>query len=248
FAEFDELHFGRFVILDDQTLGDSSIHGMEAANLPVYLAFIGDFDGDYDAFIRHLAERAGPGLQRIFSHCEDYSAQADLAGWLAAHEYRASTYYCNWAGRTVLQCREEQQLRLALREYIDRTPDLAAHDPREIRERLVEFVRNEQNAGRLQLTPEPKTPSSAVLQRAVDIFASIVLVVTIPLTIIPLLAIALFLRMREKSDPEFAPRPEEEWARQLALIEDHNVTNQFTAMGSVKPGLFRGFLLRAILW
>jgi hypothetical protein len=34
----------------------------------------------------------------------------------------------------------------------------------------------------------------------------------------------------------------------LAEIEDHDVTNQFTAMGSVKPGLFRRWLFISLLW
>ena len=34
-----------------------------------------------------------------------------------------------------------------------------------------------------------------------------------------------------------APRPDAEHARQLADLEDHDVTNQFSAMGTLKPGL-----------
>ena len=34
----------------------------------------------------------------------------------------------------------------------------------------------------------------------------------------------------------------------LARLEDHDVTNQFTVLGSVKPSLFRSVTLTAILW
>jgi len=45
-----------------------------------------------------------------------------------------------------------------------------------------------------------------------------------------------------------SPDPNHE--KNLARLEDHNITNQFSAMGSMKPGLFRrwttSFLLRAV--
>jgi hypothetical protein len=248
FAEFNELHFARFVVLDDRTLGDASLYGLERADPPLYLAFLGDFDGEYDAFIRHLTARAGHGLRLIFSCCEGFSDQTDLAAWMKANERPPATYYCNWVGRTVLQCREEERLRLALRRRLDQSSQLAARPPREIRADLVEFVNSEQNAGRLTLTPDQKTPSGVLLRRAFDIFAIIVMVVTLPLTIVPLIVLALVLRWYEKKDPEFAPRPDSQSVSQLAAIEDHGVTNQFTAMGSAKPGIFRLFLLTVILW
>jgi hypothetical protein len=38
-----------------------------------------------------------------------------------------------------------------------------------------------------------------------------------------------------RSDPEIAPRPDPEHAKRLADLEDHDVTNQFSAMGTLKP-------------
>jgi hypothetical protein len=52
----------------------------------------------------------------------------------------------------------------------------------------------------------------------------------------------------EKTDLEFAPRPNPEHAGQLAILEDHEITNQFSAMGSLKPGLARRWVLSYILW
>ena len=52
----------------------------------------------------------------------------------------------------------------------------------------------------------------------------------------------------EKADPVIAPRPDAAQAARLAEIEDYEVTNQFSAMGSLKPGLFRAWTLRLILW
>lgn len=43
----------------------------------------------------------------------------------------------------------------------------------------------------------------------------------------------------EKTDPEVCPTVEQAYTDELALSEDHDVTNQFSAMGSLKPGFVR---------
>jgi hypothetical protein len=248
FGEFDELHFARFVVLDDQTLGDAALYGMKPAHPPIYLAFLGDFDGDYDAFIRHLTERASDGLRKIFAYCEGFSPDTDLTAWLKAHEHRPAAFYCNWAGRTVVQCREEEKLRQALRRYIDATPELAQRPARDIRENLLAFVRREIEAGELTLTPEKKTPAGVAARRVLDILTLILLIVTLPVTIIPLAIVALILRLHEIRDPQFTPRPTAAWAEGLGRLEDYDVTNQFSVMGSLKPGIFRRTVLTGVLW
>jgi hypothetical protein len=52
----------------------------------------------------------------------------------------------------------------------------------------------------------------------------------------PLILPFLFfqLRQREKRDLEIALRVDPNHARKLAELEDHDVTNQFSAMGSLK--------------
>ena len=46
FAEFATLHFARFIILDDKTTEDVRVYGLSPRNYPLYLAFLGDVDGD----------------------------------------------------------------------------------------------------------------------------------------------------------------------------------------------------------
>jgi hypothetical protein len=52
------------------------------------------------------------------------------------------------------------------------------------------------------------------------------------------------LRRLEKTDPEVCPAADQKHSENLSRFEDHDVTNQFSAMGSLKPGLVR--LLTAI--
>ena len=46
FADFETLHFARFVILDDKTTEDIGVYGLTPRTYPLYLAFLGDVDGD----------------------------------------------------------------------------------------------------------------------------------------------------------------------------------------------------------
>src|SRR5438128_252606 len=70
FAQCDTLHFARLVILNDKTVDDVRVYGLPARTYPLYLAFLGDIDGDADAFLEQLAIRVPEGLRSIFSCCE----------------------------------------------------------------------------------------------------------------------------------------------------------------------------------
>ena len=76
------------------------------------------------------------------------------------------------------------------------------------------------------------------------------LFILFPLLIVPaLLAVVVFLwvlRHYEKSEPEIIHRPEVDQILELAALEDYDVTNQYTALGSVKPNRFRRGLFPVI--
>jgi len=198
-----------------------------------------------------MVKHAEPGLRRIFSLCDGFSQDADLYAWMAAHEQRPAVNYCNWVGRTVQQTREEEQLRRRLLAFADQSPGLADKSPREIHEALRGFAQKEKAAGRLRLTPPSPTPLAWSVRHlfywVLLVLLIIAGVVTLPLPLIPLLFLAWRLRQLENSDPEMAPRVDE-LAALLATIEDHDVANQFSVIGSLKPGWFRTGLLALILW
>jgi hypothetical protein len=76
----------------------------------------------------------------------------------------------------------------------------------------------------------------------------IVLLLASPFLILYAPFFAFQLRRREGSDPELAPRVDSGHADRLAVLEDHDVTNQFSAFGTIKPGLFRRWTLVFFLW
>jgi len=67
----------------------------------------------------------------------------------------------------------------------------------------------------------------------------VLLVLASPLLIVIAPFYLARLRYLEKTDPELCPSVDQAYSDALALGEDHDVTNQFSAMGSLKPGLVR---------
>jgi hypothetical protein len=251
FGRLEDLHFARLVVLEDRTLDDiTTAYGLLRREYPTYLAFLGDFDGETNRFLKELVEQAGHGLRQIFSFCEDFSADCDLVRWMKDHEQRPATMYVNWAGRTMRQIREEDALRNRLEAHLqDNASVFATKSPRQIRDDLKEFVESERIAGRLRLTVPEQTPLTRRIQNVLHLAGvPLVLLFLTPLFILYLPLFAFQLRRREKRDIEIAPRVDSVHAETLADLEDRDVTNQFSALGSLKPGLFRRWTLVFLLW
>jgi hypothetical protein len=251
FAHFDRLHFARFLILQDGTVDDiRDAYGLPRQNYPLTLAFIADVDGDADDFRKDLATRACGGLRRIFACCESFTPDSDLERWLKDHEQPPAASYVNWVGRSVQQIHEDDSLRIALETYLQNNEALfVSKSPQEIHKLLRDFARVENLAGRLKLTDDEPMPILWWFRKVIHFFAvPLVLLALSPLLLLYLPIFIYQLRSREKRDPEIAPRPNASHEAELAQLEDIYVTNQFSAMGSIKPGLFRRWTLIFLLW
>ena len=55
FGQFDGLHVARFLIVDDRTLADNRVYGIQAPVYPRGLTFLGDVDGDADDFLADVS-------------------------------------------------------------------------------------------------------------------------------------------------------------------------------------------------
>lgn len=248
FGVFERLHFARLVLLDDATQADLEAHGLPRSRWPVYLAFMGDCDGPAAAFLAELVQRASAGLRQIFAHCEGFAAAADLRAWLAAHEQPPAANYVNWVGRSVRQIHEESALQRALSAQVARQALASPGLAQRLRQSLIAFVATEQRAGRLRLTPDETTPVPWLLAKWLHAVA----VPLAGLVLLPVLAVLspwliYTLRTRETHDPVICPRPDGQALQDLQTLEDHDVSNQYTAIGAVKPGLFRRWLLSLLL-
>ncbi|MBV8889034.1 MAG: hypothetical protein JO305_05130 [Alphaproteobacteria bacterium] len=245
FGHFDALHVARFVILRDETAADLP-EGDSLRQAPAWLAFLGDCDGDSDALLTRFAAIAGDGLRRIFSHCAEYAGDADLPGWLRAHSVSPAACYVNWIGRTVPQIREEAALHQALKACLARESGFPAGEaPLTVRDRLIAYQRENGPA----LTPLSPTPPKWRRRELLNRFGvPLALVLLAPLVLLYAPLFFWLLRRRETTDPVITPPPTPAHVDALSRIEDHDVTNQFSAFGSLKPGWFRLSTIRFIFW
>ena len=247
FGRFARLHFARLVVLDDGTLADRAAVDAPPFDAPVSLAFLGDCDGPADAQLSEFAAVAPAGLRQIFGHCEGFEDATDPLAWMRSHAVAPATFYANWVGRTVRQIHEEAALHGALRARLLQHP---ADMPAQVqRAHLLDYVAAEQSAGRLTLSPPEPTPSGWQAAQILNaIWAVLLLTALLPVVVLGAVPFLLVLRARERTDLEIWPRPLAAHVKALAVIEDHDVSNQFSAFGSVKPGAFRLYLLRFLLW
>lgn len=240
FGRFAQIHVARFVILDDPSLPDREIAPSLPTHEPVRLAFMADFDGGKRALINELVEVAEPGLRRIFAHCTDFKPDTDLRRWMLDHRVKSAAVYRNWPGRGTQQIREEAKLHRALRAARLAHPEAS---PDELRTIL------RQAGSEVTLTPL-RRPSLAWRMRQIGNFLLLPLIALLlsPYLILRSPFLVYMLRRREKSDPVLAPVPSRERNRLLSAQEDHDITNQYSAIGSLKPGGFRRWLTVVILW
>jgi len=242
FGRFDTLHVARFVVLDDETLGDLKAYGTSFPDAPVYLAFLGDCDGAAGDLLDALARDCGSGLRRIFSHCQGFVDDTDLRRWMDARNVGSATQYVNWIGRSVRQVREEAALHEALAVKLRTIPTGA---PREVRERL----KSEAAADRAALTPLPPAPTAWVIADIADlVLGVIILLVLAPFLFLYAPFFLIILRAREASDAVICPPPSLAKMALIGSADDHDVTNAFSALGSLKPGLFRLTTVLFVLW
>jgi hypothetical protein len=240
FAKFENLHFARLLILDDKTTEDVRAYGLPPKTYPIYLAFLGDIDGDEESFLTELVKVAANGLGKLFSCCIGFESGTDLLTWMKEHRKPSIANYVNWKGRTVRRTREEATLQQAIESFIQANPSLQNLSPKGVHAKVREFVLAEKDSGRLTLTAESPTPVDWGIKNLLHLVGIPLLVLILsPVLIVIAPFYIIRLRMLEKTDPEVCPTVDQAYSEELSRGEDHYVTNQFSAMGSFKPGLLR---------
>ena len=246
FGRFENIHFARFVVADDQTLGDRAAFTGLPTNERILLIFLADCDGPGDELMARMATEAERGLREIFSHCDGFDARTDLLAWMRAHQTPASALYVNWIGRTVRQVREEAALHDALHRELHASASGIARDAAQ---RLHQHLRAATVGNGTALTPiEPMSLGQWIGKIVlIVLLALLALVLLIPLIIIaPFFLIAL--RYHEKTDPVIDTRADTSYVSAIAKGEDRDVTNSFSAIGSLKPGVLRLLITQVALW
>jgi hypothetical protein len=139
-------------------------------------------------------------------------------------------------------------LRQALTSRVSRGSLASPAAARRQRLELMSFVEAEMRAGRLALTPPPPTPLGwRIAQIADAIMVPLVALIALPFVILLSPLLIFQLRAHETTDPEICPRPALPLLDELQRLEDFDVSNQYTAFGSLKPGRFRRALVSVLL-
>ena len=235
FGRFDTIHVARFVVAEDNTLEDRRYFPDMPQGDRVHLIFLADCDGPGEELMAWIVREAGGGLRRIFAHCNNFDDNTELLGWMRTHQTPPAAVYVNWVGRTVHQIREEAALRSTLHDTLHG----ALADERHPR-RLHQQLNAAAAAARVPLTPiEPRTLGqwiTLVLQALGLLLLGLVL---LPFVIIGAIPFLIALRRHETTDPVIRTRNNAARTRDIAIGEDRDVTNPFSAIGSFKPGWFR---------
>ena len=245
FGDFPALHVARFAVLEDETLGDLAAFNAGFPDAPLYLAFLGDCDGDAEQLLDEMAARCGEGLRRIFGFCEGFGGGADLRRWMDERLVASSAGYVNTLGRTVVQAREEAVLHQALETELAKAAAEGVTRPEALHAHLRARVLQHGPA----LTPEAPTPMLWLLGHIAEfLIGALILLIAAPILLLTSPLWLWILRRHETRDPEIATPFDRPRRRTIAQAEDHDVTNPFTAIGAIKPGLFRITVVRAVLW
>jgi hypothetical protein len=238
FGGFEAIHYARFVVLADNTLSDRAYYPQLPREEPTYLCLMVDCDGDAGALLKRMARECA-GLKQIFAHC-GFDPSRDLEAWVASHRVRAAASYVNWVGRSAVEARQEARLHDLLREALSRSK---AREPQALLAELRGAV-----GDAAQLTSRSPTPLGWRIANLLGLLTPLIVAaacflfipwITIAAILVALAIFFIALRRRETDDPIIANVYDPAWVAVLTKREDHDVTNQYTAMGSIKPGLFR---------
>jgi deferrochelatase/peroxidase EfeB len=101
----------------------------------------------------------------------------------------------------------------------------------------------------VKLTPPEPSPIGRLLASWVDLIAvPLIILALTPFVILFFPLIAIRLRQLERANPVIAPRPTVGRIEMLSRYEQRDITNPFSAMGSIQPSVFRRWLSSYLLW
>jgi Dyp-type peroxidase family len=263
FHELELVHYARFVLLEGP--------GVETP----LLAFSTNYDGpegeercpERRAFERHVDElvtKAGPGLERVFSHCSGYRT-GKLARFIRARQRRAATFYVGSSGRSRNQILWERELRRAVDRILDQggfensrpevvraavlaalkpsyptIPTFPAQPDLELRIRVVESLLVAAGVGLVALGIAAGVACGLTLGGWLAAVALSLALLGTPV---------LYFRQLERTDPQF--QPESSAATRSAFErasadENEFLQNQLTHLVPIKPGVLRWLLIRIV--
>jgi hypothetical protein len=263
FAEINSIHFARFVICPARP-------DAKGQPIPCRLIFTTNYDkapnkGDaatdtparrdpntQTAHLKELTDQAGPGLWKIFSYCEGFSAgpydQAALTRYMLDRSVKADTFYVGVGNRSVKQIRLENELRADIQHYLDNNQaSLRTKTAKQIREEIRYFVSVNPASGWAK-DPDPLSTPAYTFSQTLRLLGAILLFLLLSPILLPVLILwVLIILYQELTLPNEKCIVDKTNWESLVIRETGIVQNQFSAFGNVKPGWFRYHTMIALL-
>lgn len=251
FAKFKQVHFARFVILEEARDLNQQI-------IPASLAFSSELDAPLEQYLTDLVEQAAAGLDQIYSHCENYPAkrtQQSRLAYLQSHQVKVQAFYVNTVGRTVPQVHQEAKLRNQIETFLDQQlkqqklkQGWLNGDAIQVSRAIRDFIKADRSLS-WALAPAASASLLWRIQETLHFIIGSLLILFLFLVFLPFAPIYLaVLRAKEKRDAQQdSIRLSSKDRDKLAIREDHVVQNQFSAVGLIKPGWFRFITVSVLL-
>ena len=233
------LHFCSFTVFADPNFGP-------------YLVFESNIDGSPKAYIKTICAFAAPALHEIYGFCPDYRSvdvdPAYLRRYLRRRIVRAAAAFAGNVGRSAQRIRDEAELVARIENFLDGyevAPGASA-------EAIVAAVRDDVRCDAKWdwvWHPAPRLSLADRVSRWLGLTCPLVLALALlPFCLIPVAAYLIALRRRERTDPIDIPGPSETQLAALTSREDKIVQNHMASLCYLKPGAFRRWTLKFVLY
>ena len=246
FGKLEDVHFARFVFLDDVV----DLHGDP---IPASLVLTSNFDGSAADHLDQLVDEIETGVDQIFGHCEGYPKTEAMTkqkrlDFLQRHSIKSSAFYVNTAGRSVNQVQQEAVLRDRIEQFLDENAEqMAARSSVEVRQEVQKFVCSQPDLSWAENRAEGQSFGWRLTQKLKVVSVALIGLVLSPI-LLPLLLIWVVILLRhEKNDVPEDQVPTNKRIQLLRGDEDFEPINQFSAIGFLKPGWFRLLTVRIVL-
>ena len=240
FARLTKVHFASLVIVPDDRYGAS-------------LIFENNIDGTVDAYIEQLCDVAPAALHTIYSSCVGYDGgggfdRGRMRAYLRAHVVRPSAAFVGNVGRDVGRIHAEHDVRTEIQHHLDGLRDAGTlgATPAAVYAQIRAHV---ETTFPWALQPQGRLWAGEMLKRRMAVWAlGWLALVTLPVLIPLVVLFIIVLRIHELRDRSVIPQPDPKHMAIVTAREDNILQNHFASMVDVKPGAFRRFTLRLVLF
>lgn len=258
-AQLPDTHFMRFVLVEDKN--PDGTWKKEGNKLPPMLVWECNHDGDPSDYLHKVVQKANSGelgvflqFDKVFERCKAYPGMKHedaWVDWMLDHSIRAEAFYCGYRGVPKVKVDAAGRVHEVIRTFLDQNrAELSKLSEPALAKRIREHVASMPEGLRPgDLEPAVERGIGFTLRKLATLtliaFAAAILIIPLfPVT----LTWYLLLRWHEKHDKPATFDRAVHGMPDLIAAEDKIVQNQLTHIVDLKPGPFRYFTQRVVLF